>query len=89
MLTPVYTNHFEKDLKLMLRRGKDDEKIKAVIVALAEQRQLPAKLRDHILTGNFKARRECHIEPAWLLVYRIDAERIIFERTGTHADLFG
>ncbi len=83
MLTPVYTKHFEKDLKLMLRRGKDVEKIKTVIVALAGQRQLPVNLRDHILTGNFKSRRECHIEPDWLLVYRIDSESIIFERTGT------
>ena len=28
MLTPVYTNQFEKDLKKMLRRGKDAETLK-------------------------------------------------------------
>jgi len=42
----------------------------------------------HVLIGNFKDRRECHIEPDWLLIYRIEESAIIFERTGTHADLF-
>ena len=35
-----------------------------------------------------KDRRECHLEPDWLLIYRFDENKIIFERTGTHADLF-
>ncbi len=49
---------------------------------------LDRKFRGHILIGNFKDRRECHIEPDWLLIYRIEESAIIFERTGTHADLF-
>ena len=89
MLTPVYTNQFEKDLKKMLRRGKDAEKLKAVISMLVDEIPLPQKYRDHVLLGNFKARRECHIEPDWLLMYRVSEDKIIFERTGTHSDLFG
>ena len=88
MLCTVYTNQFEKDLKKMLRRGKDSEKIKAVITQLVSRTPLPAKYKDHPLIGNFKARRECHVEPDWLLVYRIADTKIFFERTGSHSDLF-
>ena len=34
--------------------------------------------------------RECHIEPDWLLVYRVEKEIELLRlvRTGTHSDLF-
>jgi mRNA interferase YafQ len=88
MLTPYYTTRFEKDLKRMIKRGHDPERIKSVIKSLIAENPLDHRHRDHLLIGNFKDRRECHIEPDWLLIYRIDKPRIIFERTGTHADLF-
>ena len=88
MRVPSYTSRFKKDLKLMVKRGHDSESIKRVIRDLVEEKVLVPKYRDHVLTGNFKSRRECHIEPDWLLIYRIDESRIIFERTGTHSDLF-
>jgi mRNA interferase YafQ len=88
MRTPVYTNRFEKDLKLMIKRGYAAENIKAVIHKLIKEMPLERKHREHLLIGNFKDRRECHIEPDWLLIYRVDGDSIIFERTGTHADLF-
>ncbi|MEK7242673.1 MAG: type II toxin-antitoxin system YafQ family toxin [Thermodesulfobacteriota bacterium] len=88
MKTPIYTNRFAKDLKLMTKRGRDPENIKAVMRNLIEERSLDRKFRDHVLIGNFKDRRECHIEPEWLLIYRIEESAIIFERTGTHTDLF-
>ena len=52
---------------------------------------LEPKFKNHKLTGNWQGRRECHIRPDWLLIYKIDPEEnlIIFERTGSHADLFG
>lgn len=40
------------------------------------------------LSGSYVGRRECHIEPDWLLIYKIVEKEIIFERTGTHSDLF-
>jgi len=88
MRTPVYAKRFEKDLKLMIKRGYDPEIIKSIVRTLIEEIPLERKHRDHILIGNFKDRRECHIEPDWLLVYRIEGNMIVFERTGTHADLF-
>jgi mRNA interferase YafQ len=88
MLIPVYTTRFEKDLKRMQKRGCEISKIKAAIILLINEKPLDARMKDHLLRGNFKDRRECHLEPDWLLIYRLDGSRIIFERTGTHADLF-
>jgi mRNA interferase YafQ len=88
MLIPVYTTRFEKDLKRMRKRGCDVSKIKTVIILLINEKSLDAKMKDHLLKGNFKDRRECHLAPDWLLIYRFDENKIIFERTGTHSDLF-
>jgi mRNA interferase YafQ len=88
MLNPYYTNKFGKDIKRMGKRGKDIEKLKTIIRTLINQGDLPRHLKDHNLIGNFVGRRECHLEPDWLLVYRIENSDIIFERTGSHSDLF-
>ena len=88
MLIPVYTTRFEKDLKRMQKRGCEISKIKVAIILLINEKPLDARMKNHLLRGNFKDRRECHLEPDWLLIYRLNENRIIFERTGTHADLF-
>jgi len=88
MLNPVYTKRFEKDLKRMLKRGKNKSKIKMILQKLIAQEKLNDKYRDHLLIGNYKNRRECHIEPDWILIYKLETEKIVFERTGTHSDLF-
>lgn len=88
MLNPVYTRQFERDIKLSKKRGKKLEKIKEIITFLVERKLLPEKNRDHKLSGSFSHCRECHIEPDWLLIYKVDGEDIIFVRTGTHSDLF-
>ena len=88
MLRPSYTKQVAKDLKRMLNRGKSEKKIKAVLRSLINEDQLDARYRDHKLIGNYKDRRECHIEPDWLLIYKRTRDEIIFERTGTHSDLF-
>ena len=76
MLNPTYNRQFEKDLKKMLKRGKSSEKIKRVIQKLVREEPLEPKYRDHKLIGNFKGRRECHIEPDWLLIYKTTSEEI-------------
>ena len=88
MLKPSYTNQFKKDLKLMDRRGKPMEKFKEVADDLISEVPLEARFRNHKLTGNYKGRWECHLEPDWLLVYKFFGDEITFERTGTHSDLF-
>lgn len=64
------------------------EKLKEAIILLASESPLPARYRDHALIGNYQGHRECHIEPDWLLIYKKLDHNIVFERTGTHADLF-
>jgi mRNA interferase YafQ len=88
MLTPIYTTQFERDLKKMLKRGKDAERFKVVARLLLADDSLPHRCRDHKLSGIFVGRRDCHIENDWVLIYKKEAAAIIFERTGTHADLF-
>ncbi|MBL0702294.1 MAG: type II toxin-antitoxin system YafQ family toxin [Desulfosarcina sp.] len=88
MQTPVFTRQFEKDVKRVQRRGKNLEKMKIVIRSLIEEEDLDPIHRDHKLIGNWQGRRECHIESDWLLIYKISEGRIVFERTGTHSDLF-
>jgi mRNA interferase YafQ len=88
MRKPSYTRQFEKDLRRVQKRGKDVQKLKPVMSRLIEEEVLEEKYRDHALIGSYKGRRECHIEPDWLLVYKLQDDEIIFERTGTHSDLF-
>jgi mRNA interferase YafQ len=82
------TNQFKKDLKRMLKRGKEIEDLLFVVSELVEQRELDDKFRDHALTGQYKNKRDCHIEPDWLLLYAIEDDELILYRTGTHSDLF-
>jgi mRNA interferase YafQ len=88
MRSPSYTRQFSKDLKKMEKRGKSLEKLKGIIKTLVNEETLNTTYKDHKLIGNFKGRRECHIEPDWLLIYKVEGSEIIFERTGTHPDLF-
>ena len=83
-----YTRQFERDLRRMQRRGKDAARIKEVMTALIREEALAKRQRDHPLVGNYQGRRECHIEPDWLLIYKLAGDEIILERTGSHADLF-
>ena len=85
-----FTNRIQRNIKLMKKRGKDLEKLKTVLNLLQQGIELPAKYKDHALTGNYIGCRECHIEPDWLLVYEIINEELIIllMTTGSHSDLF-
>lgn len=92
MLEPRYSRQFDKDIKKIQKSGdKDIEKLKAVVRQLVDQQPLERRYHDHALTGNLRGHRDCHIEPDWILIYRIDSDvrEITFVRTGSHADLFG
>ena len=91
MLSFRTTKQFERDYKLIVKQGKDLEKLKRMMHKLVIEKPLEIKHHDHPLAGNWKGHRDCHIEPDWLLIYKIDtnAREIIFIRTGTHSDLFG
>ena len=86
----VWTTQFKKDYKLALKRNMDIELLDNIIRALSRGEILPEKNKDHSLSGDWVGNRECHIQPDWLLVYRIDDDVLVLtlSRTGTHSDLF-
>lgn len=88
MRTPAYSGQFKRDVRAAEKRGKDLSKLRALILVLIEGEPLPARYRDHALKGVWHSFRDAHIEPDWLLIYKIDGDEVRFERTGRHADLF-
>lgn len=86
----VFTSKFKKDYKNMIKRGLDIDLLDDVITVLAKGEMLDKKYRDHNLTGDLIGFRECHIKPDWLLIYKIENEKLVLTltRTGSHSDLF-
>ncbi len=91
MLVPIRTTKFKRDWKKAVKRGHDIEALRSVMERLAKQERLERKYVDHKLSGSYIGRRCCHVEPDLVLIYKPDIENneIIFERVGSHADLFG
>jgi len=88
MYTPIYTKQFEKDIKRLNKRGKNLDKFRIIAETLLNGKKIDEIHRDHKLVGNYVGRRECHIEADWLLIYKKTKVEIIFERSGSHSDLF-
>jgi len=88
MRQPDYSGQFKRDVKLAKKRGKDMGQLKTLLALLIEDQPLPAAYLDHPLKGGWRGFRDAHIEPDWLLIYKIDGNVVRFERTGRHVDLF-
>lgn len=88
MKTIRRTSQFKRDVKRVQRQGKDLEELKRVLEMLVKEGELAPKYRDHVLVGQYKGTRECHIEPDWLLLYERAESEIVLIRTGSHSDLF-
>lgn len=88
MLKLSTTAQFKKDLKLCQKRGYNLQLLYQIVTMLRIPSLLPPKNRDHTLKGNYANHRECHISPDWLLIYRLEDDELILDRTGTHSDLF-
>lgn len=84
------TPTFRREYKLMKKRGKNMKLLENVLDTLLQEQPLPEKHQDHPLKGNYTGYRECHIQPDWLLIYKIEKEQLILvaARTGSHSDLF-
>lgn len=85
----IPTSKFKKDLAKMIRQRKDTSKLDRVVDMLADGKTLPTLNKDHKLTGSYKGYRECHVEPDWLLVYKIEKSKLVLSltRTGSHSEL--
>ncbi|MEC5317841.1 type II toxin-antitoxin system YafQ family toxin [Brenneria populi subsp. brevivirga] len=85
----AYSGQFQRDVKKAQKRKKDISKLKALMTLLIEDKlPLPVEYKDHPLQGSYKGYRDAHIEPDWLLIYKLTDDALRFERTGTHSDLF-
>ena len=89
MLDVRYSTKFKKDFKTCQKRNYNMQLLQQAIAILRILAPLPAKNRDHNLTGNYMGFRECHVAPDWLLIYKQTDNELLLDRTGTHADLFG
>ncbi len=89
--TVKFTTVFRKDYRKAKKRRLPLEKLKEVVDLLAMGQPLPERNRDHALTGDWVGHRECHIQPDWLLIYRVEEDVLVLTmtRTGTHSELFG
>lgn len=87
----VWTNQFKKDYKLAMKRLLEIDLLDDIIRKLSNGEQLSEKNKDRVLTGNWVEHRECHIQPDWLLIYRVENDLLVLTltRTGSHSDLFG
>jgi len=83
-----YSGQFKRDLKRIKKRGKDMHKIRIPMKLLIKGDDLPEIFLDHPLKGNWKGCRDLHIQPDWILIYRLTGNLVRFERTGSHTDLF-
>lgn len=84
----LYSSQFKKDFKRIQNQGKNISQLEIVIETLLKKQILEPKYNDHKLTGKWKNHRDCHIEPDWLLIYRLTNDILILERTGSHSELF-
>lgn len=90
MYAVTATSRFKKDVKALQKRGYDMALLTGIIELLARGEKLPRSYADHGLNGEWSDFRECHIQPDWILIYRIDGKMLVLTltRTGTHSDLF-
>jgi mRNA interferase YafQ len=88
MLKLRTTARFEKDYRKARKSGRDISRLKRVMTWIANKQQLPPELRDHKLVGACQGRRECYLAWDWLFIYKLEEDAVIFERTGSHSELF-
>ena len=84
-----FTTAFSRDLKKVKKRGYDLARLESVVNTLQAGELLAPNFRDHALSGNWIGFRECHVQPDWLLIYRVYEDRLllVLTRTGSHSDL--
>lgn len=89
-LRVLWTNQFKKDYKAAIKSHFDIDLLDEVIRKLSNLEVLDDKYKDHYLSGNWCTFKECHIKPDFLLIYKIENDKLILTlaRTGTHSDLF-
>lgn len=88
MRKPEFTGAFHRDIKIAKKRKKDMKKMEIFMRLMIEGSPIPEKYKTHPLKGEYTDYLDSHIEPDWLIIYRIENDRVLFARTGSHSDLF-
>lgn len=90
MFNLVFTNRFNKDVKLLQKRGFAIGLLKKAIIILETHGELPAEYKPHKLSGDYSGYWEAHIKSDWIIIWQNYQEEneIWITRTGTHSDLF-
>ena len=89
MLSVFQTAAFRRDLRKLSRQGADLSKLGNIVELLVAKKILEPRHRDHPLSGDWKGFRDCHVQPDWVLIYRVEDDELQLARTGSHSDLFG
>jgi mRNA interferase YafQ len=84
----VQSTRFKRDIKRLQKQDKDLAGLQAIIKILVKKKPLDLKFKDHKLVGNWKGHRDCHIDPDWVLIYKVEGNELHLVRTGSHAELF-
>ena len=77
-----------RDLKIIKRRGLNEDRLYEVLELLMRDGRLQSSFKPHKLSGIYEGLWECHVWHDWLLIYNVTDKEILLARTGTHADLF-
>ena len=86
--TSVFRRDFKREKRGQYRRDLDSL-LSGAVSALAEDKPLSEKNRDHALGGDWHDHRECHLKPDLRLIYRKpNAEVLQLVRMGSHSELF-
>lgn len=88
MLYVKESSQYKKDFERAIRQGKKLALLENVLRLLLNRQKLPLQYRDHKLSSSYKDFRECHIQPDWLLIYRIEGDVLFLARLGSHSELF-
>ncbi len=86
----IIKNSCKKDIKKAKKQGKNLTLLFEIVDQLSEGKTLDPKYKDHKLSGDHEGKRECHIEPDFLLVYQIAKSVVILYliRVGSHSEIF-
>lgn len=86
-----YSKEFKKNLKKVIKQGKNIDKLLEVVDMLSKKEILDSKYNDHPLYNDkrFKKCRDCHIEPDWILIYKYLENEIVLllVNTGSHSNI--
>jgi mRNA interferase YafQ len=92
MRTIERSSQFKRDYKRESKgpyRANLDRDLETALDALADDRPLESRYRDHELSGEWRGYRECHLKPDLLLIYsKIDTNILKLARLGSHSELF-